>query len=53
MQNVCKNKCAVCAMYSVHCNIAHICALRNTPFIYLEIVHLPSQDQHILRALVK
>ena len=46
-----KNKCAVCAMYSVH--IAYICAFRNTPFIYLEIVYLPSQDQRILRALVK
>ena len=46
-----KNKCAVCAMYSVH--IAYICAFRNSPFIYLEIVYLPSQDQRILRALVK
>ena len=51
VQNVCKNNCAVCAMYSVH--IAYICAFRNTPFIYLEIVYLPSQDQHTLRALVK
>ena len=30
IQNVCKNKCAVCAMYSVH--IAYICALRSKPF---------------------
>ena len=44
-QNVCKNKCAVCAMYSVP--IASMCASRNTPF------YLPSQDQRILRALVK
>ena len=53
IQNVCKNKCAVCAMYSVHiAYIAHrayilYMRLRNTPF------YLPSQDQHILRALVK
>ena len=32
---MCKDKCAVCAMYSVY--IAYICA-----FIYREIVHLPS-----------
>ena len=38
-------------MYTVH--IAYICALRNRPFIYIEIVYLPSQDQRILRALVK
>ena len=38
-------------MYSVH--IAYIWAFRNTPFIYLEIVYLPLQDQRILRALVK
>ena len=51
---MCKNKCAVCAMYSVHiAYIAHrayilyMRALRNTPF------YLPSQDQRILRALVK
>ena len=34
-----------CAMYSVH--IAYIYALRSKPF------QLPSQDQRILRALVK
>ena len=42
---MCKNKCAVCAMYSAH--IAYICTLRSKPF------YLPSQDQRILRALVK
>ena len=40
-----------CIVYTV--NIAYICALRNKPFIGLEIVYLPSQDQRILRALVK
>ena len=34
-----------CTVYTVH--IAYICALRNKPF------YLPSQDQRILRALVK
>ena len=40
-----------CIVYTV--NIAYICALLNKPFIDLEIVYLPSQDQRILRALVK
>ena len=34
-----------CTVYTVH--IAYICALCNTP------LYLPSQDQRILRALVK
>ena len=34
-----------CTVHTVH--IAYICALRNKPF------YLPSQDQRILRALVK
>ena len=40
-----------CTVYDVR--IAYICAFRNKPFIYLEIVCLPSQDQRILCALVK
>ena len=36
---------AQCTVYTVH--IAYICALRNKP------LYLPSQDQRILRALVK
>ena len=36
---------AQCTVYTVH--IAYICALRNTP------LYLPSQEQRILRALVK
>ena len=59
VQNVCKDKCAVCAKYTVHCKvysvyIAYIyahCAIYI--FIYLEIAYLPSQNQRILRALVK
>ena len=38
-------------VYKLH--NAYICAFRNKPFIYLEIMYLPSQDQRILRALVK
>ena len=34
-----------CTVYTVH--IAYICALRSKPF------YLPSQDQRILRTLVK
>ena len=47
IQNVCKNKCAVCTLYSVHI------ALRNKPFIFLVIVYLPSKDQRVMRELVK
>ena len=53
MQNVCKNK-----LYAVHCTAYDVqCTyciyMRIAPFIYLEIVYLPSQDQRILHALVK
>ena len=41
-----------CTMYILH-NAYYICAFRNKPFIYLEIMYLPSLDQRILRALVK
>ena len=47
-----------CTLYTVQCtmHILHIyaqCAFRNKLFIYLKIVYLTSQDQRILRALVK